>query len=86
MPRISYFYGISVYMYYRDHEPAHFHAIYAEHEAIVSLAGAQVLRGSLPNRARSLVTQWATMHQPELERNWALAQAGQPLEQVPPLE
>ncbi|MDQ4124496.1 MAG: DUF4160 domain-containing protein [Actinomycetota bacterium] len=28
MPRISSFYGISIYMYLNDHEPAHFHAIY----------------------------------------------------------
>jgi hypothetical protein len=28
MPRISEFYGILVYMYYRDHAPPHFHAIY----------------------------------------------------------
>jgi predicted metallo-beta-lactamase superfamily hydrolase len=30
MPRISAFYGIVIAMYYRDHHPPHFHAIYAE--------------------------------------------------------
>jgi Domain of unknown function (DUF4160) len=27
MPRISQFYGIAIYMYYRDHAPPHVHAI-----------------------------------------------------------
>ncbi len=86
MPRISFFYGISVYMFYREHGPPHFHAIYAEHEATVSVADAQVVQGSLPPRARSMVTQWATMHRPELQRNWELAEAGQPLQQIAPLD
>jgi len=30
MPRISEFFGIYIYMYYRDHMPPHLHAIYAE--------------------------------------------------------
>jgi hypothetical protein len=25
MPRISEFFGIAIYMYYRDHAPPHFH-------------------------------------------------------------
>jgi hypothetical protein len=33
VPRISSFYGIVIAMYYRDHHPPHFHAIYAEYEA-----------------------------------------------------
>jgi hypothetical protein len=33
VPRISAFYGIVITMYYRDHEPPHFHALYGEHQA-----------------------------------------------------
>jgi hypothetical protein len=32
VPRLSYFYGIAIYMYYRDHAPPHFHAIYGSDE------------------------------------------------------
>ena len=28
MPRISHFYGISIYMYYANHAPPHLHAFY----------------------------------------------------------
>ena len=38
MPRISAFYGISIYMYYHDHVPPHFHAIYGENEATFEIA------------------------------------------------
>ena len=86
MPRISQFYGIAVYMYYRDHAPPHFHAIYAEYEAEVEIATATILEGQLPRKARSLVTEWAEAHRQELQRNWDLARTGQPLEPIEPLE
>jgi hypothetical protein len=86
MPRISQFYGIAVYMYYRDHAPPHFHAIYGEHEAEVEIGTAAVLAGKLPRRALALVSDWAAAHRDELRRNWDLARAGQPLNPIEPLE
>jgi hypothetical protein len=86
MPRISQFYGIAIYMYYRDHMPPHFHAIYNEHEAEIDISTAAVTAGKLPRRARGLVTDWATTHRDELQRNWDLARAGQPLSPIEPLE
>ncbi|MFQ5734148.1 MAG: DUF4160 domain-containing protein [Planctomycetaceae bacterium] len=85
MPRISEFYGIAVYMYYRDHAPPHFHAIYGEHEAEIEIATLDILAGSLPRRAKSLVTDWAQQHQQELQQNWDLARQAQPLNSVDPL-
>jgi hypothetical protein len=60
MPRIAQFYGIAIYMYYRDHAPPHFHAIYGEHEAVIAIATGEVVEGKLPRKARSLVTEWPT--------------------------
>jgi hypothetical protein len=37
MPTIAWFYGIAIRMYFREHPPPHFHAIYGEHEATVSI-------------------------------------------------
>jgi hypothetical protein len=73
-------------MYYRDHAPPHFHAIYAEHEAEIEIATAAVLDGKLPRSARNLVTQWAAAHRGELLHDWELARAGQPLEPIEPLD
>jgi Domain of unknown function (DUF4160) len=38
MPRLSEFYGIAIYMYFADHNPPHFHAIYARAGAGGSVA------------------------------------------------
>jgi len=86
MPRISEFYGIAIYMYYRDHAPPHFHAIYAEHDAAVAIATGEIVEGELPRRARVLVEEWTSMHRNELLRNWDLARAEEPLDPIDPLD
>jgi hypothetical protein len=86
MPRISHFYGIAVYMYYRDHAPPHFHAIYGEFEAEIEIGSATIMEGKLPRRARGLVKEWAEANREQLQRNWDLARAGEPLEAIEPLE
>lgn len=73
-------------MYYRDHPPPHFHAIYGEHEAKIEIARATIMDGELPRRASGLVEEWAEVHREQLQRNWDLARAGQPLEAIEPLE
>lgn len=50
MPRLSYFYGIAVYIYWDDHNPPHYHATYGEHEAWIVIADGSVLQGSLTRR------------------------------------
>ena len=37
MPELSRFFGIVVRMFYSDHEPAHFHAVYGEYEALIEV-------------------------------------------------
>ena len=74
MPRLSEFYGIAIYMYFVDHNPPHFHAIYAEHEALVNIDDGSLIGGDLPRTAARLVEQWRTLHIEELRANWSLAQ------------
>jgi hypothetical protein len=62
MPRISFFYGIVIAMYYEDHGRPHFHAHYAEHDASVAIDTLEILGGSLPRRALALVREWAAHH------------------------
>jgi hypothetical protein len=54
MPRISMFLGIVIYMYYAEHLPPHFHAMYEGSEAVFDLNGT-VLRGAMAQRATKLV-------------------------------
>lgn len=85
MPELSRFFGIVIYMNWCDHNPPHLHALYAEHEALISLDGA-VIAGKLPRRALSMVHEWLAIHRSELMTNWQRAQNRQPLMPIEPLE
>jgi hypothetical protein len=86
MPTISWFYGIAIRMYFVDHPPPHFAAVYGEHEANVSIATGEVIAGSLPSTAARLVKQWALAHQVELHANWDRARAKIALERIAGLD
>lgn len=86
MPTIAWFYGIAIRMYFRDHPPPHFHAIYGEHEAIISILDGSVIEGSLPRTASDLVARWASRHRDALLHNWSAAHAGEPMERIPGLD
>jgi hypothetical protein len=72
-------------LYYRDHPPAHFHALYGGSEAVIRIADLSVVEGKLPPRALGLVMEWAALHQGELKRVWEQAQAHEPLDSIEPL-
>ena len=86
MPEISRFFGISVLMYYNDHNPPHFHVRYGSQKAIVGVESLAVLRGSLTPRALGLVVEWASRHQEELMIDWERARRQEPLQSIVPLE
>lgn len=86
MPRISEFYGVSIYMYFSDHPPPHFHAIYGSFEAVFDIETATVLAGDFPRRARGLVEEWARRYRTELRMDWRLAREHRRLDPIPPLE
>ena len=70
MPVISRFYGIAIRMFFREHQPPHFHAVYGEHELVVGVSPIALLEGSAAPRVRSMVLEWAALHQQELLDNW----------------
>ena len=86
MPRISYFYGITIKMYWdeRDHPVPHFHAEYAGEYASIATDGT-VLGGSVPPRTLKLIKDWAQLHQDELLTNWERARKHEPLAKIDPL-
>lgn len=86
MPEISRFFGITVYMFYDDLAPPHFHARYGDFEALVKISDLGILNGKLPTRALGLIVEWAALHQEELLENWNRAQSGEPIAKISPLE
>ena len=85
MPETSRFLGIVVRMYYRDHDPPHFHAHYGDYSIVVSL-DSWVVEGRFPPRALKHVLEWAELHPTQLAEDWDLARARRPLKPIPPLE
>lgn len=85
MSRLSEFFGISIYMYWADHGPAHFHAIRGDEEAVIAISDGSVLAGGMGSNALSLVRRWLEAHRSELEHNWARAQTLEPMSPIDPL-
>ncbi len=85
MPTISYFYGIAIHMYWNDHGPPHFHALYGEDEAVITIETLEVRRGRLPRRALALVLEWAQAHRAELMEDWELCRLRQRPRSIEPL-
>lgn len=84
MPVLSRFYGIIIRMYFQqsEHNPPHFHAIYGEHVAAISVSDGKILEGHLPRKAYDLVLEWNTIHKEELLKIWET----QEFIYLPPLE
>ena len=70
MPELSRFLGISILMYFDDHNPPHFHVKYNENRAIISIEELKILDGHLPARILGLVIEWAELHKDELLLDW----------------
>jgi len=86
MPTISQFFGIVIQMFWREHSPPHFHALYGEFEALIDIRTLDVIGGKLPKRAFNLVIEWAIEHRAELIEDWDLCQLKQLPKTIPPLE
>jgi len=86
MPEVSRFFGIVIKMFFSDHQPAHFHAIYGEYEVLIEIETLSVFRGALPRRALALVLEWAALHTLELREDWRRSRAGQALYEIDPLD
>jgi hypothetical protein len=85
MPEISRFLGIVIAIFYRDHEPPHFHATYGGFEITVGILDG-IVQGRFPRRALGHVLEWLDLHRDELVANWERARAREALEPIPPLE
>jgi hypothetical protein len=85
MPEISRFFGIVIGMFFNDHAPPHFHAMYDEYEAVIRIDTLERMSGQLPPRALAMVLEWAHQHRAELLENWELARSGKALRKIEPL-
>jgi uncharacterized protein DUF4160 len=86
MPVISTFFGIVIRMFYKEHEPPHFHAECQGQLAKCDFDG-QIVAGYIRSRnARALIRRWAALHRGELEANWDKMKRGHSMDRIKPLE
>ncbi len=83
MPIISLFFGIAIKIFYREHNPPHFHAYYQGFEAIFNIRTGELIEGNFPSKANKIIKEWCIEYQKELLEDWELAQSGKPLFRIP---
>ncbi len=82
MPVISRFLGVAIYMYWNDHNPPHFHAVWNEHEAIIAIDSAKVIAGEMPPNKLKYIENWCKINKLLLMENWELARQEKPLKKI----
>ncbi|MBI4305302.1 MAG: DUF4160 domain-containing protein [Chloroflexi bacterium] len=85
MAEVSRFLGIVIGVFFREHPPPHYHAVYNEFEVTVEIETGLVA-GRFPRRALQHLLEWHEAHQQELLDNWKLCQEGKPPRRIRPLE
>jgi hypothetical protein len=85
MPELSRFLGLVIAMYFNDHNPPHFHALYNEYDAEIEIDNLSVLQGKLPARILGLASEWAELHKNELVEDWNLIQTTGKYNKIQPL-
>ena len=84
MPTISEFYGITIMMFYEDHDPPHFHARHARFKAKFAIADLAALssKGDLRGQDVGRIRRWGRANQTALLANWSRCQRGEPLQKI----
>jgi hypothetical protein len=85
MPSLSNFYGITIYMYWDEHPPPHFHAKAEGDWVSIEIRTLKVTGGALSPKHMALVLKWASLHQSELMEAWNLCSAQIPPPRITPL-
>jgi len=87
MPEISRFRGITIHIYYGDHNPPHFHAIYGKDKAVFRIDTLEKIEGKIPKIQELLVVKWAYINRKELFNAWeAIITKKQQPEKIKPLK
>lgn len=85
MPEISRFFGIIIAMFYNDHDPPHFHAVYGDQKGLIEIKSRRI-EGNLSSRTQKIVLEWLDIYEKDLLENWELAKKRKPLKKIKPLD
>ncbi len=85
MPIISRFYGIIIYMFWRDHSPSHFHAKYGDDEITIEI-DTGIITSKISKRVINIVQERRKLYKDELMNDWGRAEQKKALFAIKPLE
>lgn len=85
MPEICRFYGIILFLYWKDHNPPHIHFSYAGYTCNISVID-RIVDGQAPAKVVAMVNRWLDLHESEVLVLWEKAQRGEPIGQIEPLK
>jgi hypothetical protein len=73
-------------MYYKDHQPPHFHVQCQNCRAVVDIATGNITEGELPARQLRFVQAWVEIHKEDLFADWELCRNGEEPFKIKPLK
>ncbi|HMP49457.1 MAG TPA: DUF4160 domain-containing protein [Oligoflexia bacterium] len=79
------FFGIIIAMFYKDHDPPHFHAIYGDQMGLIEITSRKI-EINLSSRTQKIVLEWLDINEKDILENWELAKQKKPLIKIKPLD
>jgi len=70
MPRVAFFFGISLYMYMDDHGIPHCHGIYGDYAGAFRLDNGELMAGQMPPQQYRKIKEFILANQQELMEIW----------------
>ena len=71
MPTVARLDGVRIDFYFREHPPPHFHAVFGEFRAAISIDGDEILKGFIPPAKFAMIRQWKNARRDALNRAFA---------------
>jgi len=62
--------GVKIELYFKDHNPPHFHALISEYDAMIEIKTQTIIQGSLPNNKKTKILKWAKSNESTLMAIW----------------
>ena len=85
MPEICRFFGIIIFLYWKDHNPPHIHFTYGDYECSISVLD-RIVDGQAPAKVIAKVNEWINLHEAEILSLWEKAQKGEKIDKIEPLK
>lgn len=70
MPRIAFFFGISIYMYMDDHGVPHCHGVYGDYAGSFGLEDGERIAGEMPPKQERKIKEFISANREDLMEAW----------------